>query len=78
MGWKDDCTVEIIYRGTGTTQHPGGQHVGSPASDIRITHKPTNLMAQVGERSQHKNKAIAFDMLEYGLLSLGWKLKDDE
>ena len=60
--------VEIIYLSTGTTQSPGGQQAGTPASAVRITHLPTLTMAQVGtERSQHKNKLLAMEMLEYAL-----------
>lgn len=28
----DECVVEVIYVQTGTTQRPGGQHAGSPAT----------------------------------------------
>jgi hypothetical protein len=30
--WQDDCIVERIYHQTGTTQRPGGQQAGIPAS----------------------------------------------
>lgn len=66
--------IEVIYRGTGTTQSPGGQHAGSPPSDVRVTHLHTGIMAQCGEaRSQHKNKQIAMEMVEWALASLGVK-----
>ena len=62
--------IEIIYRGTGTTEMPGGQHAGTPASDIRVTHIPSGVFAQVGvSRSQHKNKIIAVEMIEAALTS---------
>ena len=67
--WQDDCKVEVIYEQTGTTERPGGQHAGIPASSIRVTHEPTGIMAQYGEeRSQHKNKQIAIEMIEWGLM----------
>ncbi len=69
----DEYKVELIYRGTGTTRSPGGQHAGSPATDIRVTHIATGIMAQVGEsRSQHRNKALAVEMIEWALVSLGY------
>lgn len=69
-----DLKVELIYRQTGTTQSPGGQHAGVPVTDIRITHIPTGLIAQCGEmRSQHKNKQVALEMLEWGLISVKYQ-----
>jgi protein subunit release factor A len=69
MTWQDDCKVEVIYEQTGTSQLPGGQQAGIPVSSIRVTHEPTGIMAQYGEeRSQHKNKQIAMEMIEWGLM----------
>jgi protein subunit release factor A len=66
--------IELIYRGTGTTKRPEGQHAGSPPTEVRITHIPTGIVAQVGEhRSQHKNKALAMEMIEWALASIGFK-----
>jgi protein subunit release factor A len=67
--WQADCKVEVIYEQTGTSQYPGGQQAGIQASSIRVTHEPTGIMAQYGEeRSQHKNKQIAMEMIEWGLM----------
>lgn len=45
----------------------GGQHVGT-ASGVRVEHVPTGLVAIVEtERSQHRNKEIAVEMILGGL-----------
>ncbi len=67
---SDDYRIDLIYDQTGTTQRPGGQHAGSPATSVRVTHIPTGLMAQCGGRSPHKARRVAMAMLEYGLLEM--------
>ena len=70
--WRDDCKTEAIWPETGTTKSPGGQHVGGGPNMIRVTHTPTNTVAQFGEqRSQHKNRTVCYEMIEWALLAAG-------
>ena len=65
----DELLIET-YRPT----PPGGQHVGT-SPGVKITHLPTGLIAICdSNRSQHRNKAIAMDMLLGGLTSPGFRL----
>ena len=49
----------------------GGQHVNKTESAVRLTHIPTNTVVLVqDERSQHKNKARAYELLRAKLFDL--------
>lgn len=64
--WRSDCHVEVVK-----PPSLGGQHVGTYSYPIRVTHEPTGLVAECGyERSQHKNKETAMEMIEWALVKM--------
>lgn len=67
--YGDEFKVEAI-----NPNPPGGQHVGVPNYHVKVTHIPTGIYAVcMAERSQHRNRTVAFSMVKYGLAEMGWQ-----
>lgn len=70
---KNDIKIETMK-----SSGPGGQHVNTTDSGVRITYIPENIVVTAKEeRSQHLNKKLAFLRLEAQLEKINEKQTSD-
>jgi peptide chain release factor 2 len=57
----------------------GGQHVNKTESAVRLTHIPTNIVVKCqSDRSQHRNRSMAWDMLRAKLFEVEMKKREEK
>jgi peptide chain release factor 2 len=71
---ENDVRTDVMRSGGA-----GGQHVNKTESAVRLTHIPTNIVVKCqSDRSQHRNRAMAWDMLRAKLFEAEMKKREEK
>ncbi len=71
---EKDVRMEVMRSGGA-----GGQHVNKTESAVRLIHKPTDIVVKCQQdRSQHRNRAMAWDMLRAKMFEIEMKKREDK